>query len=806
MDLMTFKWRLHPPFLFMLLLITIFCQNSRFSATATATDSIHPGQSLTGNQRIISKEGNFELGFFSPGNSRNFYVGIWFRKIGKSDVIWVANREVPVSNTSAVLKISKNGNLILTDHEKVPVWSTNTSSSSSASSNIVVLLDTGNLVIRDRDNSSLILWQSFDHPTDTIVSNGWLGMNKITGEYQRLVSWKNPEDPSPGAFTATIDPDGSNQFLLVWNGSRTYWTSGVWNGRTFGAIPSITYTPIFINTFIDDDQGRYFKFLTADNKHFGRNVMDSTGQIKTLVWSEDNQDWIMFWSEPVAVCEIYSVCGSFGICSEKSMPLCACSDGFQPQSERDWKMNVWGDGCRRKTSLKCERDGFLGMQNMKITSDPKMLMMANITDQDKCRIACLNNCSCTAYSFSYSDGGCMIWIGDIRNLQQLSESDSNGATFHLRLAASDIPSSNKEDRGTRKAVKPIIIGVSVGILVLSSIILMLYWRTRRRSYRKSVFVEGSVAHFKYSDLQRMTRNFSERLGAGGFGSVFRGKMGDGAAIAVKRLEGSVQKEKQFRAEVSTLGSIHHVNLIRLRGFCCEEIMKRLLVYDFMPMGSLDHHLFRHDSKKLDWKTRHQIILGVAKGIEYLHEKCRECIIHCDIKPENVLLDINFNPKVSDFGLAKLLGRDFSRVLTTARGTIGYLAPEWILGLPITAKADVYSYGMMLFEIVSGRRNAEQTESSRSIYFPIWAAGRLMKGEILSILDEYLNGNADIEELRRVCTVACWCIQDREDHRPAMGLVVQMLEGIVEASMPPIPSYLQHLSDDQSMEFLFSRQV
>jgi serine/threonine protein kinase len=212
-----------------------------------------------------------------------------------------------------------------------------------------------------------------------------------------------------------------------------------------------------------------------------------------------------------------------------------------------------------------------------------------------------------------------------------------------------------------------------------------------------------ITVFGYTDLQRATKHFSEKLGGGSFGSVFKGSLIDSTAIAVKRLDHAYQGEKQFRAEVSSIGITHHINLVRLIGFCCDG-SRRLLVYEHMPNRSLDLHLFESRTT-ISWNYRYQIALGVARGLAYLHESCQDCIIHCDIKPENILLDASFAPKIADFGMAKLLGRDFSRVLTTARGTAGYLAPEWICGVAITAKADVYSYGMVLLEIISGRRNS-----------------------------------------------------------------------------------------------------
>jgi serine/threonine protein kinase len=191
-------------------------------------------------------------------------------------------------------------------------------------------------------------------------------------------------------------------------------------------------------------------------------------------------------------------------------------------------------------------------------------------------------------------------------------------------------------------------------------------------------------------------------------------------------------------------------------------------------------------------------------LNYLHEKCRDCIIHCDIKPENILLDTDFCPKVADFGLAKLVGRKFSRVFTTMRGTRGYLAPEWILGVAITAKADVYSYGMMLFEFISGRRNSGQFDDGKVKFFPTWAASKLTEGgNLVTLLDPWLEGKADAEELTRICKVACWCIQDDEAHRPTMDQVVQILEGVLVVNMPPTPRSLQVFGDNQEHIIFFT---
>ncbi|KAJ0807099.1 putative protein kinase RLK-Pelle-SD-2b family [Helianthus annuus] len=288
-------------------------------------------------------------------------------------------------------------------------------------------------------------------------------------------------------------------------------------------------------------------------------------------------------------------------------------------------------------------------------------------------------------------------------------------------------------------------------------------------------MDGSLVAFVYRDLQIATKNFSDKLGGGGFGSVFKGVLRDSSVVAVKKLESVSQGEKQFRSEVSTIGTIQHVNLVRRRGFCGEG-KRKLLVYDYMPNGSLDFHLFRRKQDNvLNWKTRYQIAIGTARGLVYLHEKCRDCIIHCDIKPENKLLDADFCPKVADFGLAKLV---------------------WLSGVPVTAKADVFSYGMLLFELVCGKRNSEQShEGSSFTFFPSLAVNVVMGGgDILSLLDSSLNREASVEEVTKVFKVAYWCIQDEEKSRPSMSQVEHILEGVVDVNMPPIPQSVKIFVD------------
>ncbi|KAL1224989.1 G-type lectin S-receptor-like serine/threonine-protein kinase [Cardamine amara subsp. amara] len=763
---------------------------------SSAVDTISANFTLSGDQTITSAGGTFEMGFFKPGPSSNFYIGMWYKQLSKT-ILWVANRDKPVNDkNTSVLKIS-NGNLILLDGKnQTPVWSTGLNSS--VSSLKAVLQDDGNLVLRV-SNDSNVLWQSFDHPGNTWLPGVKIRLDRLTGKTQRLISWKNPEDPSPGLFSLELDK--STAYKILWNGSNEYWSSGPWNPQTqiFDSVPEMRLNYIYNFSFFSNATESYFTYSIYSNLTVSRFVMDVSGQIKQFTWIDNTKQWNLFWSQPRQQCQVYRYCGSFGICSEKSQPFCRCPQGFRPKSQKDWDLNDYSAGCVRRTELQCSNgdiNQFLPLLDMKLADESEVLTRTSLSI---CASACQGNCSCVAYAHNEGLNQCLVWSKDVLNLQKLEEDNNEGNTFYLRLAASDIP---KGPSGNTKSNKAMIFGAvigSLGVIVLVLLVVILVLRYRRRKRMGGENSDGTLAAFSYRELQNATKNFSEKLGGGGFGSVFKGALPDSSDIAVKRLEGISQGEKQFRTEVVTIGTIQHVNLVRLRGFCSEG-NKKLLVYDYMPNGSLDSHLFLNQNEEkivLEWKLRYQIALGTARGLAYLHDECRDCIIHCDIKPENILLDSQFCPKVADFGLAKLVGRDFSRVLTTMRGTRGYLAPEWISGVAITAKADVYSFGMMLLEIVSGRRNTEQSENEKVKFFPSWAATILTKdGDIRLLLDPRLEGNdvVDIEELMRACKVACWCIQDEESHRPTMSQVVQILEGVLEVNLPPFPRSIQALVD------------
>lgn len=314
-------------------------------------------------------------------------------------------------------------------------------------------------------------------------------------------------------------------------------------------------------------------------------------------------------------------------------------------------------------------------------------------------------------------------------------------------------------------------------------------------------VAGVPIKFRYNEIEEATDKFGTILGRGASATVFKGVLTDGTSVAVKRICSQERGEKEFRAEVSAIASVQHVNLVRLLGYCVVPGGPRFLVYDFIPNGSLDCWIFsrRNCSRPgnrsggcLSWDLRYRIAVDVAKAISYLHHDCRSKILHLDLKPENILLDENHKAIVADFGLSKLMGKDESRIVTTIRGTKGYLAPEWLLEYGISEKSDIYSYGMVLLEMIGGQRNVTLIEQGndrarrRWRYFPKIVREKLREGKLMEAVDQRLldSGGIDEREVRRLVFVALWCIQERADLRPSMAHVVKMLDGRVVIDEPP----------------------
>ncbi|XP_060672432.1 uncharacterized protein LOC107423140 [Ziziphus jujuba] len=380
------------------------------------------------------------------------------------------------------------------------------------------------------------------------------------------------------------------------------------------------------------------------------------------------------------------------------------------------------------------------------------------------------------------------------------------STCPFSSSASPSPTGQLQDTQVAKSSlkRHLVIGILVaglGLLIICSAILIFYIRNCRKDKTEKFDVEAFIRNYaslsprrySYTQVKRMTNSFADSIGKGGFGSVYKGKLPDGRIVAVKVLkESETNSGEDFINEVVSMGRTSHVNIVTLFGFCYEGT-KRALIYDYMPNGSLDKFIFDQESldatRCLEWKTLYEISLGIAQGLEYLHRGCNTRILHFDIKPQNILLDKDFCPKISDFGLAKLwLNKESIASVMSARGTAGYIAPEVFsrnFG-GVSHKSDVYSYGMLVLEMVGGRKNMDPSISHTSgIYFPCWIYEYLKLDKDLRFLE--VKTEEEEEMSRKMVLVSFWCIQINPSHRPPMSKVVEMLEGNLESvPIPPKP--------------------
>ncbi|KAI6704891.1 hypothetical protein NL676_007853, partial [Syzygium grande] len=397
------------------------------------------GEPLFPNQTLVSSGQIFELGFFTPNGSENQYVGIWYKNLPPSKIVWVANRDLPLVHTdqSAKLMIGSDGNLKLMDGQLSIVWSTNVSSRSNSMS--ATLLDTGNFVLQDANYSDI--WGSFEDPTDTLLPGMKVGVNAITGEKQYLISWRTDSDPSPGSFLSGMTSEMPPQ-PFTWSGSTPYWRGGQWDRLKFIGIKDMHQS--YLNGFNvqqDIQQGTtYFWIDNYKNPCLVYIFVSPGGSLKLMYWDDGAKVWLTNWARPNNTCEIYGTCGPFGVCNSLNSPICRCLDGFVPKSNEEWKAGNWTGGCVRAKELHCQKntstlastnvkkDAFWQVSQMKIPDSGDYL--SSIGDQEGCLSWCLSNCSCLAYSY-VSTIGCMVWTEDLIDLQEFS---TVGEDLFVRVA------------------------------------------------------------------------------------------------------------------------------------------------------------------------------------------------------------------------------------------------------------------------------------------------------------------------------------------------------------------------------------
>ncbi|WOG98735.1 hypothetical protein DCAR_0418080 [Daucus carota subsp. sativus] len=325
--------------------------------TCQRPDVIASGQTLSGNHTLSSKDGTFELGFFTPGKSRNYYIGIWYKNFVDKTVVWVANRNHPVTNPyDSELKLFPDGNLALLNESKIRIWSSN-STARKDNATLAILLNNGNLLIRDDQDISDIIWQSFDYPTDTWLPGGKIGYNKRKKEKIYLTSWRNAEDPAPSVFSLEVETNETS-LVLVYNKTKQYFTTGSWTGRYFVSVPEIQSNPYVLNFgYISDVNESKFTYDLIP-KTLTRFMIDVTGQFRQFAWRENYPEhrWGGNWLRPEQ-CEVPRFCGAFSTCNQLKAPSCNCLQGYEPKLAESWALGDYTDGCTRISPLHCSDVG-----------------------------------------------------------------------------------------------------------------------------------------------------------------------------------------------------------------------------------------------------------------------------------------------------------------------------------------------------------------------------------------------------------------------------------------------------------------
>ncbi|KAK9212451.1 hypothetical protein WN943_001833 [Citrus x changshan-huyou] len=419
--------------------------------------------SLSDGRTLVSKDGSFELGFFSPGSSKNRYIGIWYKSIPVKTVVWVANRLNPINDSSGLLIINKRGNLILKSQSMRVVWSASLSKEVQQTPVVLQLLDSGNLVLRGEQegDSGTYFWQSFDYPSDTLLPGMKLGWDLKTGFERRVISWKSADDPSPGDFIWAVERQ-DNPEVVMWKGSSKFYTTGPWNGLSFSA-PTTRPNPIFNFSFVANEDELCYTFSIKDKAVVSRIVMNQTTYLgQRFTWSNNTQTWDLYSKAPRDECDTYGLCGAYGVCIISKSPVCQCLKGFKTKSGGYMD---WHEGCVRSKALNYSRqDGFIKFTELKLP-DANFSRVSKSVNLKECREKCLENSSCMAYTNSDIRGGgsgCAMWFGDLIDMRSFPD---GGQDFYIRMSASEL---GMKGEPTTKIVVLVISAVALLAVVLIS--------------------------------------------------------------------------------------------------------------------------------------------------------------------------------------------------------------------------------------------------------------------------------------------------------------------------------------------------
>lgn len=782
-------------------------------SSSSLSNTLRQGESLSVEKPddvLVSNSGIFSAGFFLVGQNA-YAFAIWFNdhpvKYHNGTLVWMANRDQPVNGKRSKLSLLKGGNLVLFDAGRFNIWDTETVWRQPV---LLRLADNGNLMLMNSQNS--VLWQSFDSPTDTL-----LPLQPFTKD-TNLVSSRSQSNFSSGYYTFFFDNDNVIRMRFGnWEVSSVFWPPPwlvTWDaGRSTYNNTRIATLNLLGNFSSSDD----LTFLAADYGSITqrRLKIDPDGNIRLYSRKNPGENWVVSWQAFSDPCKIHGICGANGLCryDHTSGRRCSCLPGYKMKDPTDWT-----GGCEPEFNVTCKDEShFLKLSNAEFYGYDYGFFPNYTLSQ--CQDLCLSLCNCKGFQYSFFNAGHFNCYPKTLLLNGYTTpsffghlylrlpktyplpNPASGDDFSLNCLKLDVQELDRtySKKHANESVKTLLWFVS-GLGGIELILFLSIWALLIKNQRDSGedirdYLLGATGfrRFSFAELKKATKGFSEEIGRGSGGAVYKGVLSDNRVAAVKRLNQEDNKgEAEFLAEVNTIGRLNHMNLIVMWGFCAEG-KHRLLVYELLEHGSLKQNIC--GTNALDWKKRYEIALGTAKGLAYLHEECLEWILHCDVKPQNILLDSNYNPKVADFGLSKLLKRGelnnsrFSRI----RGTRGYMAPEWVSNQPITSKVDVYSYGIVVLEMLTGRSptatyhaindgKGDQTEHTRLVSWVRENATGISVSSsdelptwLENILDPSMGGVYDLRKMEKLLGVALKCVEEEKDARPTMSQVVEMLQ-------------------------------
>jgi hypothetical protein len=758
---------------------------------------------------LQSSDGTFSSGFYEIYTNA-FTFSIWYSKTANKTVVWSANPDRPVHARRSSVTLRKDGNMVLTDYDGIVIWQADGNFTNVRHAH---LLNTGNLVIEDSRGNTV--WQSFDSPTNT-----FLPTQHITAT-TKLVPTTQSHSPGNYIFRFS-DLSVLSLIYHVPEVSDIYWPDpdktiyqdgrNQYNNTRLGILGN---TGILASSDFADGT---LVALDEGPKINRRLTLDPDGNLRLYSLNDSDGSWSVSMVAMSQPCNIHGLCGPSGICHYSPKPTCSCAPGYVMRNPGNWT-----EGCMAIVNITCDHYDSKSMKFVKLRntdfwgSDQKHLLSVSV---QTCRNVCISDCTCKGFQYQEGTGSCYpkayLFSGrtyptkDARTiyLKVPIKVSVLGVVIPHSNVFDSVPHQLDCDQMNKSIIQPFpdvhktgggeskwsyFYGFIAAFFVVEvSFISFAWFFVLRRELRPSELwaaeegykvMTSNFRRYSYRELVKATRRFKVELGKGGSGTVYKGVLEDDRQVAVKKLENVRQGKEEFQAELSIIGRINHMNLVRIWGFCSEG-SHRLLVCEYVENGSLANVLFNDKNNiLLDWKGRFNIALGVAKGLAYLHHECLEWVIHCDVKPENILLDENFEPKITDFGLAKLLNRGGSNQnVSHIRGTLGYIAPEWVSGLPITVKVDVYSYGVVLLELLSGTRVSELVEGSDEVHNMLRKLVRMLsdklEGEEQSWMDEFvdakLNRPFNPVQARTLIKLAVSCLEEDRSKRPTMEYIVQTL--------------------------------